>query len=96
VEDLANSSRHGARIRSLVRHGSPSMGGGAASRRHHVVTDRVVSATYLASDSSPAASCAWSTPSEHMEMLLRKIEAMGGVVDVPVRACRTGAAISGL
>ena len=50
---------------------------------HEVVTDRVVSATYLASalitgghvrvlDAHP----------EHMEMLLRKIEAMGGVVDV--------------
>ena len=50
---------------------------------HTVVTDRVVSATYLASglitggrvrvvDAHP----------EHMEMLLRKIEAMGGVVDV--------------
>ncbi len=51
--------------------------------RHHVVTDRVVSATYLASglitggrvrvvDAHP----------EHMEMLLRKIEAMGGVIDL--------------
>jgi UDP-N-acetylglucosamine 1-carboxyvinyltransferase len=50
---------------------------------HEVVTDRVVSATYLASalitggrvrvvDAIPG----------HMEMLLRKIEAMGGVVDV--------------
>ena len=51
--------------------------------RHDVVTDRVVSATYLASglitggrvrvvDAHP----------EHMEMLLRKIEAMGGVIDL--------------
>ncbi len=50
---------------------------------HEVVTDRVVAATYLASalitggrvrvvDANP----------EHMEMLLRKVEAMGGVVDV--------------
>jgi UDP-N-acetylglucosamine 1-carboxyvinyltransferase len=50
---------------------------------HEVVTDRVVAATYLASglitggrvrvvDAHP----------EHMEMLLRKMKAMGGVVDV--------------
>jgi UDP-N-acetylglucosamine 1-carboxyvinyltransferase len=54
-----------------------------APATHEVVTDRVVSATYLASalitggrvrvvDAIPG----------HMEMLLRKIEAMGGVVDV--------------
>ena len=51
--------------------------------RHEVVTDRVVTATYLASglitgghvrvvDAHP----------EHMEMLLRKIESMGGIIDV--------------
>jgi UDP-N-acetylglucosamine 1-carboxyvinyltransferase len=54
-----------------------------APATHEVVTDRVVSATYLASalitggrvrvlDARP----------EHMEMLLRKIQAMGAVLDV--------------
>ena len=50
---------------------------------HEVVTDRVVSATYLASAliSGGRVRVVDAHP-EHMEMLLRKIEAMGGVVDV--------------
>jgi UDP-N-acetylglucosamine 1-carboxyvinyltransferase len=50
---------------------------------HEVVTDRVVSATYLASAliSGGRVRVVDAIPG-HMEMLLRKIEAMGGVVDV--------------
>jgi UDP-N-acetylglucosamine 1-carboxyvinyltransferase len=51
--------------------------------RHHVVTDRVVSATYLASGLITGGEVrVVDAHPEHMEMLLRKIEAMGGVVDV--------------
>jgi len=85
VEDLGRQLvAMGARIEGLgtsrltidgVEHLEPA--------RHDVVTDRVVSATYLASglitggrvrvvDAHP----------EHMEMLLRKIEVMGGVIDL--------------
>jgi UDP-N-acetylglucosamine 1-carboxyvinyltransferase len=51
--------------------------------RHHVVTDRVVTATYLASGliTGGAVRVVDAHP-EHMEMLLRKIDAMGGEVDV--------------
>ena len=51
--------------------------------RHDVVTDRVVSATYLAAGLITGGEVrVLDAHSEHMEMLLRKIEAMGGVVDV--------------
>src|ERR1019366_5062941 len=51
--------------------------------RHEVVTDRVVSATYLASGLITGGEVrVVDAHPEHMEMLLRKIEAMGGVVDV--------------
>jgi UDP-N-acetylglucosamine 1-carboxyvinyltransferase len=51
--------------------------------RHDVVTDRVVSATYLASGLITGGEVrVVDAHPEHMEMLLRKIEAMGGVVDV--------------
>lgn len=51
--------------------------------RHEVVTDRVVSATYLASGLITGGSVrVLDANPEHMEMLLRKIESMGGVVDV--------------
>ncbi|MGD0691593.1 MAG: UDP-N-acetylglucosamine 1-carboxyvinyltransferase [Acidimicrobiales bacterium] len=50
---------------------------------HHVVTDRVVSATYLASGLITGGEVrVLDAHPEHMEMLLRKIEAMGGVVDI--------------
>ena len=50
---------------------------------HEVVTDRVVSATYLASGLITGGEVrVLDAHPEHMEMLLRKIEAMGGVVDV--------------
>jgi UDP-N-acetylglucosamine 1-carboxyvinyltransferase len=51
--------------------------------RHEVVTDRVVSATYLASGLITGGEVrVVDAHPEHMEMLLRKIEAMGAVVDV--------------
>lgn len=51
--------------------------------RHHVVTDRVVSATYLASGLITGGEVrVVDAHPEHMEMLLRKIEAMGGTIDV--------------
>lgn len=50
---------------------------------HDVVTDRVVSATYLAAGLITAGRVrVTDARPEHMEMLLRKIEAMGGVVDL--------------
>jgi len=50
---------------------------------HHVVTDRIVTATYLASAliTGGDVRVADAHP-EHMVMLLRKIEAMGGEVDL--------------
>ncbi len=53
-----------------------------APTSHHVVTDRVVTATYLASGliTGGAVRVADARP-EHMEMLLRKIETMGGRID---------------
>jgi UDP-N-acetylglucosamine 1-carboxyvinyltransferase len=51
--------------------------------RHDVVTDRVVSATYLASGLITGGEVrVVDAHPEHMETLLRKIEAMGGVVDL--------------
>jgi UDP-N-acetylglucosamine 1-carboxyvinyltransferase len=50
---------------------------------HKVVTDRVVTATYLASGLITGGEVrVIDAHPEHMEMLLRKIEAMGGTVDV--------------
>jgi len=50
--------------------------------RHRVVTDRVVTATYLASGLiTGGAVRVLDARAEHMEMLLRKIEAMGGRVE---------------
>ena len=49
---------------------------------HRVVTDRVVSATYLASGLITGGEVrVLDARPEHMEMLLRKIEAMGGRID---------------
>ena len=50
---------------------------------HEVVTDRVVSATYLAAGLITGGEVrVLDAHPEHMEMLLRKLEAMGGHVDV--------------
>lgn len=50
--------------------------------RHHVVTDRVVSATYLASGLITGGRVrVVDAKAEHMVMLLRKLEAMGAEVD---------------
>lgn len=50
---------------------------------HEVVSDRVVSATYLASGLITAGRVrVVDAHPEHMEMLLRKIESMGGSVDI--------------
>ena len=50
---------------------------------HRVVTDRVVSATYLASGLITGGEVrVLDARAEHMEMLLRKIDAMGGRVDI--------------
>jgi UDP-N-acetylglucosamine 1-carboxyvinyltransferase len=53
-----------------------------APAHHHVVTDRVVSATYLASGLITGGDVrVVDARSEHMVMLLRKLEAMGAEVD---------------
>lgn len=50
---------------------------------HHVVTDRVVTATYLASGLITGGEVrVVDAHPHHMEMLLKKIEAMGGEVDL--------------
>jgi UDP-N-acetylglucosamine 1-carboxyvinyltransferase len=50
--------------------------------RHEVIPDRVVAATYLASALISAGRVrVVDARADHMEMLLRKLEAMGGVVD---------------
>ena len=50
---------------------------------HAVIPDRVVAATYLAAGLiTGGAVRVIDARADHMEMLLRKIEAMGGVVDV--------------
>jgi UDP-N-acetylglucosamine 1-carboxyvinyltransferase len=85
VEDLAKQLiAMGARIEGLGT-SRLTIDGVAELRpaRHHVVTDRVVSATYLASGLITGGEVrVVDAHPEHMEMLLRKIEAMGGVVDV--------------
>jgi len=49
---------------------------------HHVVTDRIVTATYLASGLITGGDVRVSDANpEHMVMLIRKIEAIGGIVD---------------
>lgn len=49
---------------------------------HHVVTDRIVSATYLAAGLITGGEVrVLDANAHHMEMLLRKIEAMGGDID---------------
>ncbi len=54
-----------------------------SAARHHVVTDRVVSATYLASSLITGGDVrVLDARADHMVMLLRKIESMGGVVDL--------------
>jgi UDP-N-acetylglucosamine 1-carboxyvinyltransferase len=54
--------------------------------RHEVITDRVVSATYLAAGLISAGEVrVLDARADHMEMLLHKIEAMGAVVDVTGR-----------
>jgi UDP-N-acetylglucosamine 1-carboxyvinyltransferase len=53
------------------------------SANHEVVTDRVVAATYLAAGLISAGEVrVVDARADHMEMLLRKIEEMGGLVDV--------------
>ena len=85
VEDLAKQLiAMGARIEGLGT--SRLTVDGVAEltpANHHVVTDRVVSATYLASGLITGGEVrVLDAHPEHMEMLLRKIEAMGGVVDI--------------
>jgi UDP-N-acetylglucosamine 1-carboxyvinyltransferase len=54
-----------------------------APARHRVVTDRVVAATYLAAGlMTGGAVRVDDARSDHMEMLLRKFESMGAVIDV--------------
>jgi len=54
-----------------------------SATEHDVVTDRVVSATYLASSLITGGDVrVVDARADHMVMLLRKIEAMGGVVDL--------------
>ena len=54
-----------------------------SAAEHRVVTDRVVSATYLASSLITGGDVrVVDARADHMVMLLRKIEAMGGIVDV--------------
>ena len=85
VEDLGRQLvAMGARIEGLgtsrlTIHGVPEL----SPARHHVVTDRVVAATYLASSLITGGDVrVVDARPDHMVMLLRKIEAMGGVVDV--------------
>jgi UDP-N-acetylglucosamine 1-carboxyvinyltransferase len=53
-----------------------------APARHRVIPDRVVAATYLASALITGGRVrVVDARADHMEMLLRKLEAMGGVVD---------------
>jgi UDP-N-acetylglucosamine 1-carboxyvinyltransferase len=84
VEDLGRQlAAMGARIEGLgtsrltidgVERLSPA--------RHAVIPDRVVAATYLASALISAGRVrVVDARADHMEMLLRKLEAMGGVVD---------------
>ncbi len=84
VEDLGRQLiAMGARIEGLgtsrlTIDGVPEL----SPASHRVVTDRVVSATYLASGLITGGEVrVLDAHPEHMEMLLRKIEAMGGEVD---------------
>jgi UDP-N-acetylglucosamine 1-carboxyvinyltransferase len=85
VEDLGNQLiSMGARIEGLGT-SRLTIDGVAelAPASHKVVTDRVVTATYLASGLITGGEVrVVDAHPEHMEMLLRKIEAMGGTVDV--------------
>lgn len=84
VEDLGHQLQAmGARIEGLGT--SRLVVDGVAelsAARHQVVTDRVVTATYLAAGliTGGEVRVVDGRP-EHMEMLLRKMEAMGGVID---------------
>ena len=85
VEDLGHQLlAMGAQIEGLGT-SRLTIDGVAELRRasHRVVTDRVVSATYLASGLITGGEVrVLDARPEHMEMLLRKIDALGGRVDV--------------
>jgi len=86
VEDLANSSSPWARA-SKPGTSRLTIDGVAELRPAVTRRDRpLVSATYLASDSSRRRGARGRRPSEHMEMLLRKIEAMAAWSTYAVRA----------
>ncbi len=85
VEDLGRQLvAMGARIEGLGTSRLIINGVAELSAAHHeVVTDRVVSATYLASSLITGGDVrVVDARPEHMVMLLRKIEAMGGVIDL--------------
>ncbi len=85
VEDLGRQLlAMGARIEGLGTSRLIINGVGALSpASHEVVTDRVVTATYLASSLITGGDVrVVDARADHMVMLLRKIEAMGGVVDL--------------
>ena len=85
VEDLGRQLvAMGARIEGLGTSRLTIDGVAALTPAHHeVIPDRVVAATYLAAGliSGGEVRVVDARP-EHMEMLLRKIEAMGGLVDL--------------
>ena len=85
VEDLGRQLvAMGARIEGLGTSRLTITGVAELSpANHEVVTDRVVSATYLASSLITGGDVrVVDARADHMVMLLRKIEAMGGVVDL--------------
>ena len=85
VEDLGRQLvAMGARIEGLGTSRLTITGVSELSpANHEVVTDRVVSATYLASSLITGGDVrVVDARADHMVMLLRKIEAMGGVVDL--------------
>jgi len=85
VEDLGRQLvAMGARIEGLGTSRLTITGVAELSpANHEVVTDRVVSATYLASSLITGGDVRVADArADHMVMLLRKIEAMGGVVDL--------------
>lgn len=85
VEDLGRQLQAmGARIEGLGTSRLTIHGvGELAAAAHTVVTDRVVSATYLASSLITGGDVrVVDARPDHMVNLLRKIEAMGGVLDV--------------
>ena len=84
VEDLGRQLiAMGARIEGLgtsrlTIDGVPAL----APTRHEVITDRVVAATYLAAGLVTGGEVrVLDARPDHMEMLLRKLEAMGGEID---------------